>query len=392
MTNLLLRIFVKNREKTDDPAVRTAYGTLSGVTGIVCNLLLCAAKFFIGLLSGSVSITADAVNNLTDAASSVVTIVGFRMAAKPADKDHPYGHARVEYLSALAVAAVIFLMGYELAKASVDKIVHPSPVEFSAVTAVVLVLSIGVKLWLSCFNGQLGKRINSGSLLATAADSRNDVISTAAVLVSCIIGAVTSFNPDGYIGLAVALFILYSGFNIAKDTIDPLLGSAPDAEFIQEIAEELKANEHVLGIHDLMVHDYGPGRRFASVHVEMDRNLDPLYSHNIIDRLEMDFMEKKKLEIVIHYDPVVTDDETVNEAKKATEGIVQRIDSHYTLHDFRMVDGPLHTNLIFDLVVPFDHKENNDALIAKVCAAIKEHNPNYRAVICIDNDAFNCLP
>jgi len=369
MTNWLVKRFIKNHENTGDPAVRGAYGRLAGITGIVCNLLLCAGKLTAGVLSGSVSVTADAVNNLTDASSSVVTMIGFRMAEKPADEDHPYGHARVEYITALAVAAIILLIGYELAKSSVRKILHPAPTEFSWITAVILLASIAVKLWLSVFNRRLGKTISSGALLATAADSRNDVIATSAVLLSCIIAALTDFDPDGYVGLLVALFILYSGFCVAKDTIDPLLGAAPDPDFIRRIAETLKTQEGVLGIHDLMVHDYGPGRRFASVHVEMDRNLDPLMSHNLIDRMERQFAEEMNLQLVIHYDPVVTDDEEAAAARKLVETVVGGIDGRLSIHDFRMVAGPLHTNVIFDLVVPFEMEKDAKVLIAAISAA-----------------------
>lgn len=391
MTNWLLKHFIKDHENTASPAVRGACGRLAGIVGIVCNLLLCAGKLAVGLLSGSVSITADAVNNLTDASSSVVTMIGFRMAEKPADQDHPYGHARVEYISALAVAAIILLIGYELAKSSLDKILNPSPVEFSLITAAVLLVSIGVKLWLSVFNRKLGNAISSSALLATSADSRNDVIATSAVLVSCIIAALTDFDPDGYVGLLVALFILYSGFCVAKDTIDPLLGAAPDPDFIRSIAETLKAQDGVLGIHDLMVHDYGPGRRFASVHVEMDRNLDPLMSHNLIDRMERQFAEEMNLQLVIHYDPVVTDDEEAAAAKKLVETVVGGIDERLSIHDFRMVAGPLHTNVIFDLVVPFELERESKVLISAISAALQATNPDYHAVISIDSDAFNPL-
>lgn len=391
MTNWLMKRFIKNHKNTDDPAVRGACGRLAGITGIVCNLLLCAGKLAAGILSGSVSITADAVNNLTDASSSVVTMIGFRMAEKPADQDHPYGHARVEYISALAVAAIILLIGYELAKSSVRKILNPAPMAFSWITVIILLASIGVKLWLSLFNRRLGEAISSGALLATSADSRNDVIATSAVLVSCVIAALTDFDPDGYVGLLVALFILYSGFCVARDTIDPLLGAAPDPDFIRRIAETLRAQEGVLGIHDLMVHDYGPGRRFASVHVEMDRNLDPMMSHNLIDRMERLFAEEMNLQMVIHYDPVVTDDEEAAAAKKLVETVVGGIDHRLTIHDFRMVAGPLHTNVIFDLVVPFELEKNAKVLISAISAALQATNPDYHAVISIDSDAFNPL-
>lgn len=383
MTKLLLRLFAP------DESNRSAYGNLSGTVGIVCNLLLCAAKLFAGIFSGSVSITADAVNNLSDAASSIVTTIGFRLASKPADKDHPFGHARAEHITALAVAAIILLIGWELAKSSFQKILHPEAVEFSWLTAAILIVSMGVKLWLTAFNTHLGKKICSNALLATATDSRNDVIATGAVLISCVVGTMTKFNPDGYVGLAVALFILYSGFGIAKDTIDPLLGAATDPELVQNIRKKLLSYEHILGVHDLMVHDYGPGRRFASVHVEMDRELDPLFSHNIIDAIENDFAEKENMHLVIHYDPMVTDDETVNEAKKLIEAIVRHLNDRLSIHDFRLVEGPMHTNVIFDLVVPFELEPQAEELKNGIVRLLRESHPDYNAVIHIDSDCFN---
>ena len=383
MTKLLLKFFIKDENN------RSAYGKLSGIVGIICNMLLAAAKLLIGILSGSVSITADALNNFTDAASSIVTIIGFRMAEKPADKDHPYGHARAEYISGLATAALILLIGWELAKTSFQKILHPEAMEFSWVMAAVLLLSIAVKLWLSLFNRKLGKHIGSGTLLAAAADSRNDVIATAAVFLSCLVSMLTNFNPDGYVGLAVALFIVYSGIGIAKETIDPLLGKAPDAELVQHIRKKLLSYEHVLGIHDLMVHDYGPGRRFASVHVEMDRELDPLFSHNIIDEIERDFEKQDSIQLVVHYDPMVTDDEELNSAKKTIEAIVQGIDERLSLHDFRLVAGPKHTNVVFDLVVPFGMDEEPKMLKKRITEAIRQALPNYYAVIHVDSESFN---
>ena len=383
MTKLLLKLFVK------DPNNRASYGKLSGMVGIVCNTLLAAAKLLIGVISGSVSITADAMNNFSDAASSIVTLIGFRMAEKPADKDHPYGHARAEYISGLAVAALILLIGWELAKSSFEKILHPEPVEFSAVLVAVLALSILGKLWLCHFNRHLGKSIGSGALLAAAADSRNDVIATGVVLLSCIAGRLWNLTLDGYMGLAVAVFIFCSGIGIAKDTIDPLLGKAPDKEFVAHIRSTLLAYEHVLGIHDLMVHDYGPGRRFASVHVEMDRELDSLFAHNIIDEIERDFEKNDNLQMVLHYDPMVTDDEELNKAKAMIESIVRAIDENLSLHDFRLVTGPKHTNVVFDLVVPFDLKDSPSALKKRIAKCISEILPNYYAVIHIDSEGFS---
>ncbi len=389
MTDILLRVFVKDSGNVRSQKVRAAYGKLSGLVGIICNLLLFAAKLTIGTISGSVSITADAVNNLSDASSSLVTILGFRLASKPADDKHPYGYSRIEYFSGLAVAAIILLIGVELVKSSVEKIIHPSEVEFSYVLITVLVLSILVKLWLSVFNGKLGRRISSQTLLATAADSRNDVISTAAVLAACIIGRLSGFMIDGYMGVIVALFILWSGIGIARDTISPLLGEAPDEELVHSIAELIKSHDMVLGIHDLIVHDYGPGRRFASVHAEVDCTIDPLVSHDCIDDIERKAKEELNIDLVIHYDPVVTNDKELNEMKELVKEAIKKIDERFSLHDFRMVRGIGHTNLIFDLVIPHEYEKMTETLKKQINDIVQFGNKKYYAVISFDQSAFN---
>ena len=389
MTNLLLRLFVKNPGNTDDPKVRAAYGRLSGIVGILCNLLLFAGKLIVGTLSGSVSITADAVNNLSDASSSVVTLVGFKLAEKPADEDHPYGHARIEYIAGLLVAGLILIIGFELAKSSVEKILHPTPVEFSAAVAVVLVLSIFVKLWMSLFNRKLGRQIHSPTLEATAADSRNDVISTAAVLVAAIVGAVAHLAIDGYVGLAVALFILWSGIGIAKDTINPLLGERESPELRETIVSEVRKSSKVLGFHDLMVHDYGPGRRFASIHVEMDQRENVLECHDIIDDIERECLEKHNVHLVIHYDPVITDDAELNHMKARVLEVLHGIDQRLSIHDFRMVRGPGHTNLIFDMTVPFTLEGKESEIKAQLDRAIATEPVKYYTVITFDEGVFN---
>lgn len=389
MTNLLPRLFVRGYDRYEDPDVRTAYGKLAGAVGIVCNLLLFAAKLMIGTLTGSVSITADAVNNLSDASSSVVTLIGFKLSERPADEEHPYGHARYEYLSGLVVAVMILVIGVELVKSSVDKIFHPEAVEFSAAVVIVLALSIALKLWMAHFNRTLGRRIQSEALIATAADSRNDVISTGAVLAAAVFAKLSGWNIDGYVGLLVALFILYSGVSIAKETIDPLLGEAPNGELVQMVNREIRAYDKVLGLHDLMVHDYGPGRRFASVHVEMDSHEDPLVCHDIIDDIERDFLQKHRIHLVIHYDPVVADDAELNRMRELTERIVGEMDPRFTLHDFRMVRGPGHTNLVFDLVIPFELSGRKKELSREINRRIQAINDTYRAVITFDSSAFN---
>ena len=351
MTKLLLRLFVKNWPDTESPKVRSRVGRLSGIVGIVCNLLLFAGKLIIGTLSGSVSITADAMNNLSDATSSIVTVIGFRLAEQPADADHPYGHARYEYLSGLAVAALIIVIGVELAKSSVRKILAPAPILFSLPLAVVLVLSIGVKLWLCLFNRTLGCAIDSSALLATAADSRNDCIATLAVLLAAVTEAIFGWNVDGWFGLAVALFILYSGAMAAKETISPLLGEAASPG-LQKLIVDTVRHPKILGYHDLMVHDYGPGQRFASLHVEMDQAEDPLLCHEIIDDLERECLKKHNVHLVIHYDPVITNDERLSTMRQHVVGFLAEYDPQLSLHDFRMVTAKGHTNLVFDIVLP----------------------------------------
>ena len=389
MTELLLKLFVKHADQVEDPSVRSAYGKLSGLVGIICNVLLFVGKLLAGLFSGSVSVMADAVNNLSDASSSVVTLLGFKLAEKPADSDHPFGHARIEYLSGLTVAVMILLIGVELVKTSIDKILHPALVSFTWLTAGILAASILVKLWMASFSRSLGKRIHSATLEATAADSRNDVISTAAVLAAGLVGRFTGWRIDGYAGLAVALFILYSGVSLIKDTVDPLLGAAPDPELVRQIGEEILAYDKVLGIHDLVVHDYGPGRRFATVHVEMDSREDPLICHDLIDDIERDFARTKNLQLVIHYDPVVTDDEELNRMRQLVSREVTSIDSRLSIHDFRMVRGPKHTNLIFDLVIPYEMDGQKEKLKAIIDQRVQFEDSKYYTVITFDDKSFN---
>lgn len=350
VTKLLLRLFVK--DYGDPDRCRGAVGKLSGIVGIICNLLLFAFKLVVGVISGAVSITADAMNNLSDATSAVVTLVGFKLAEKPADADHPYGHARYEYLSGLAVAGLIVIIGFELAKSSVEKIIHPTDVLFSVPVCIVLGASILLKLWLGMFNRYLGKYVNSTTLLATAADSRNDVISTTAVLVAGIVGTVLGWKIDGWIGLAVAVFILYSGAMLAKETISPLLGENASPELREEIAALIRQTPEVLGYHDLMVHDYGPGQRFASIHVEMDQKADPLFCHELIDNLERACLEQMNVHLIIHYDPVVTGDEEMDRIRTVVQQLLWQQDQRIGIHDFRMVRGQGHSNLIFDVELP----------------------------------------
>ena len=362
MTKLLLRLFVKDYQNAENSGVRTAIGTLSGVTGIVCNVLLFLGKLIAGTLSGSVSITADAMNNLSDASGSIVTLLGFRVADKPADEEHPYGHARAEYLSGLAVAMLILLIGFELVKSSAEKILHPTAVEFSALAAGVLIASIAVKLWMCLFNRKLGKLIDSTALQATAADSRNDCITTSVVLLASVIEYFLDIRVDGFMGLAVAIFILYSGWNLAKETVSPLLGENADPELRQKIVDYVEQQPKVLGYHDLMVHDYGPGQRFASLHVEMDHREDPLECHERIDDMERECLRSHNVHLVIHYDPVVTDDPELTALKERVSDLLRDRDHRLSLHDFRMVQGKQHMNLVFDVALPTDLKGQEDAI------------------------------
>lgn len=389
MTQLLLRLFVKNQD-TNDPENRAAVGTLSGVVSILANLLLFGGKVVIGTISGSVAITADAMNNLSDASSAVVTMLGLRLAQRPADEDHPYGHARVEYLSGLAVAAMIIVIGFELAQTSVQKILLPTEVAFSWPVAAVLVLSIAAKLWLSSFHHYLGRHIGSAALKATAADSRNDAISTGAVLLSAIVEAVTDWHIDGAVGLIAALLILYTGGALARETINPLLGEAASPELRQKIANILTAGPKVLGFHDLMVHDYGPGQRFASVHVEMDRREDPLECHGIIDELERACLQHTGVHLVIHYDPVVIGDAKVDALRDRVLQLLKELDDRLAVHDFRMVENREHTNLIFDVELPDDLIPRKREIKLHLEARLNHGSQmKYYTVITFDPAGFN---
>ena len=390
MTQLLLRFVTKGASDPQDAQTRSAIGKLSGAVGIISNLLLCALKLLVGALAGSVSITADALNNLSDATSSIVTLLGFKLAERPADEHHPYGHARYEYLSGLAVAAIIVVIGFELAKTSVEKIIHPTSVEFSAVTALVLCVSIGIKLWLAVFNRKLGEMIRSSALSAAAADSRNDCLATGAVLIAGLVEWLTDWQVDGFMGLAVALFILYSGYNLARGTISPLLGEAADPLLREQIADYISASPKVLGYHDLMVHDYGPGQRFASLHVEMDKDEDPLLCHEIIDDLERECLKKHGVHLVIHYDPVVTNDPELDRMRALVAAILRVKDERLSIHDFRMVPGAGKTNLIFDVAMPARLQGQEKTIQTALEAALNDLDEGtYHTVITFDLASFD---
>lgn len=382
MTSFLIRLFIRRREDVQDACVRLSYGNLAGITGIVCNVLLCAIKFFTGLFTGSISITADAVNNLSDASSGVITLLGFKLAGKPADPEHPYGHARMEYLAGLVVSFVILLIGVQLAGESVQKILHPAAATFGIVPAVMLVFSILVKLWMAGFYRNIGKKIDSTTLLAASADSRNDVISTGAVLLALLISAWTDLDLDGWMGMAVALFILYSGIGLIKDTLDPLLGRAPSEDLTQRVEEKILSYEGILGTHDLMVHDYGPGQCFASVHVEMSAEMNVMRSHDIIDTIERDFHEQDHIHLIIHYDPIETGSEAVGTMRQWVTERVHAVSPLLSIHDFRMVKGDLHTNLIFDVAAPSSY-ESTDAEIKQQIQRSVQENANGETYYCV---------
>ena len=389
MTDLLLRIFIKDHKNHRSPAVRSAIGSLSGAVGIFCNLLLFLMKLLVGTLSGSVSITADAMNNLSDASSSIVTLLGFLLAQRPADEDHPYGHARFEYLSGLAVAVMIILIGFELGKSSLEKILNPTPVEFSLWVVLVLLGSIAMKLWMFLFNRKLGGLITSSALLATAADSRNDCIATGAVLLAGMAEHFLHLPVDGWMGMCVALFICFSGWNLAKETISPLLGEAASPELREMIVDYIGSHPAVLGYHDLMVHDYGPGQRFATIHVEMDRTQDPLYCHELIDDMERECLRSHNVHLVIHYDPVDIHDPELTARKEQVAAILSRRDPRLTLHDFRMVKGYSMTNLVFDVALPPDLRGSEQNIRRQVEEELNAHSRvTYYAVITFDNGSF----
>ena len=397
MTDFLLRTFIKNLQNTADKAVRSACGNLACIVGILCNVLLFLGKFIVGTLFGSVSITADAFNNLSDASSNIVSLVGFWLGGKPADKEHPYGHARYEYLAGLAVSVMILVIGIELGKESLAKVISPTPVEFSWLSTCVLVASILVKLWMSGFNRKVGNLIHSDTLIATAADSRNDVISTSAVLVASLVAHFTNFDRlDGIMGLAVALFILYSGFGLVKDTLDPILGAAPDPELVEHIQKKAQSYPDVLGMHDLMIHDYGPGNRLVSFHLEMPAEGDVMAMHDEIDQMEKDFFANDGLIVTIHFDPVVTSDPHVTELREFVEKTAHGIDPEINIHDLRIVPGNTHTNVIFDVAVPPAYfakgsKTGRDLLNA-LRDAVREKWPDHFCVIQLEQQYAELEP
>ena len=383
MISLLARLFLKP-EGRDETALRKGYGILCGAVGIGLNILLFAGKFFAGTIAGSIAITADAFNNLSDAGSSFVTLLGFQLAGQKPDSDHPFGHGRIEYLSGLAVSMLIILMGFELAKSSLDKILHPAPVDSSWLVIAILCVSICVKLYMAFYNRSLGKKLNAPAMLATAAASLSDSIATTAVLIATLVGRFSGLMIDGWCGILVAAFILWSGFNAAKDTVNPLLGTPPTHEFVEQIKELVMAHPAIIGIHDLIVHDYGPGRVMISLHAEVSASGNVLDIHDEIDNVEKELQEKLGCHAVIHMDPIVIDDGITQETRKKVAALVRCIDDQISIHDFRMVVGPTHTNVIFDAVVPFGFRLTNAQVAEKIQTAVRTLDGNYFAVVNVE--------
>ena len=385
MTELLCRLFIRDRDNVNSPKTRRAYGTMASLVGIVLNILLFAAKFTAGLIFGSLAISADAFNNLSDAGSSIISLISFKISAKPADRDHPFGHARIEYVASMIVSFLILLIGYELASDSISKIVTASSsTEFSIISVVVLSFSILAKLWMCLFNRRIGKKISSQVMMASSADSLSDVIATSAVLLSTVIFGATGFDIDAWAGIAVSLMIAFAGLKILNETKNSILGEAPGDELVEQIKWVVSQYPEALGIHDLMVHNYGPGRTIATLHIEVDGSADMFKSHDIMDNIEKRMSNELGIQCTIHMDPIVTDDERVSELKRTVEIAVKQIDSRLGIHDFRFVSGETHSNLLFDVTVPFEIKQSDADIRRLVSEAVATIDNTYFAVVTID--------
>ena len=385
MSKLLVRLFIKNYQETKNPAVREKYGYLGSVTGIIVNIILALAKYFIGTITNSIAITADAVNNFSDSVSCIITLISFKMANMKPDKEHPFGHGRIEYVAALIVGFLVELMGYELIKSSIEKIKNPEAVVFSVPAVIVLVLSIGGKLWLALFNRFLGKKIDSTVMEAAATDSIGDITATTVTLIALVLSIFTDKPIDGYMGIVVSLFILYAGFNILKESIGILLGTPPSKELVDELVEFIMSHDEILGIHDLVVHSYGATRTFASVHTEIAADGDLLSAHDTIDTIEKLVKENFGIELVIHMDPIVTNDEKEEKYYQLVHKTIKEIDDELDIHDFRVVEGPVHSNFIFDVVIPYRFRMSEKSLIAEINDRIHSINENFCLVITVDN-------
>ena len=383
MTNLLIKLFIKEKD-VNNPETRGKYGILSSATGIVVNILLSIVKMVIGVIAGSISIISDALNNITDVGSSVVTMIGFKISQKKIDKDHPWGHGRMEYITAFIVDIIILMVGFELLKSSIDKIIHPELPAVNNVTIIILVIAVLTKLWLFLFYKKIAKMIDSNAIKGNAYDSISDSISTLVVLISAVVAKLCGISIDGYASLIVSVFILFTGYKAIKETVDLLLGMKPDPEFIRDIEEEAKKYDMISGIHDIMVHDYGPGRKIVSFHAEVPADGDICKVHDIIDQMEQDLFEKFNCITTIHMDPIVVDNKEINDMRDFTEKIVKELNPEFSIHDFRMTDGGKRVNLIFDLVVPRDKEYDKEEIIKNVQQKIHEKDKKYFAVIKVE--------
>ncbi|HHV50650.1 MAG TPA: cation transporter [Clostridiales bacterium] len=386
MTDWIINLFARKYRDMDENSARQYLGEFSGRVGIIANLLLFSIKLAAGILSSSVAVIADAFNNLSDAGSAIVTLVGFHLASAPPDKEHPFGHGRMEYISAMAISVIIMLAGYELAKTSIKKIISPDDTTFGVLPFIIILTAIIVKIWLMVFYTRVGKKINSEALFASAVDSRNDAICTSLVVISAAVSIFAKISIDGYVGTAIAAFVMWSGISVLKDTVSLLLGQAPDPELVKSIRETVLGYDKIIGLHDLIVHSYGPTKRIISFHAEVSCEEDLMRSHDLIDRIERDLMGKYNAVVCIHMDPVDTKDERIKEMKALVEGIIKEVDSSVSLHDFRVVFGETHTNLIFDMVVPFHYKEKDiNILRERVQKLVWETDPNLYTVVTVEN-------
>lgn len=388
-SNFLIKLFIKDNNDLKNPDVRNSYGTLAGIIGIVVNMILFLIKFSVGLLVGSIAISADAFNNLSDAASSVITIIGFKMANKPADAEHPFGHGRIEYLSALIVAFMVMLVGLQFTKSSIQRILNPEIITFELIPFILLVVSIGFKVWLALFNKLIGNKINSSALKASATDALGDVFTSSTVVIAFLLSKFTSFPLDGYIGVLVSLAILYAGFNLVKETINPLLGEAPDPELVNEICEKVLSYKHITGVHDLIVHNYGPGRVISSIHAEIPADIDIMEIHNVIDKAEREISKELNMHLVIHMDPICVITDEIKEAWDCVETVLRKYPTIKSMHDFRVVGEGDIKNLIFDIVLdPSEamREKSKNKMLSEIKAAIKNEHPQYNCIITIDYD------
>ncbi|HHV12734.1 MAG TPA: cation transporter [Clostridiales bacterium] len=386
MTELLVRLFVKDNKNVEDRKVRTSYGVLSSIVGICCNIILFAVKMMIGMVINSISVMADAFNNLSDAASSIISFIGVKLAERPADKEHPFGHGRFEYLSALAVAFLILQVGFTLFKNAIGKVFHPEAIEFNLLLIIFLCISVLIKIWLMLFNRKLGKRIKSTVMIATSADSRNDVIVTSATIISAIVSGATGLNIDGYIGLLVSVFVMLAGFNIAKDTLEPLLGEAVDRDMYEKVSRMVQGYEGIVGTHDLIIHNYGPTQRMATIHAEVPNNIDFEAAHETIDRIERDVLQKLDIFLVIHMDPIEVDNEMVNDKKRMVLEVILGLEPKASIHDFRLVNGEHQINLIFDLVLPYSYtKDMKQKLLSSIVEELRKEDTRHQCIITMEN-------